>query len=431
MRIIFDLVFIVFALFYLPTFIRKLGQADGKRELLRSRFGVLPERVKSAARDGKIIWVHAVSVGEVLAAKNLIRALSRMRGGFRIVLSTVTPTGNKVAKENLSDAAEIFYFPFDVSFITEKVVEKLNPKVIILMETEIWPNLILSARKRSVPVGIVNGRISARSFKRYMRIRKIMSKVLGELSFAFVQTRSDRTRLVKLSVPENKVEVTGNMKFDDAGDSEVEAVTKDDAGFSNDDLIFLAGSTHKGEEGTVIDVFKGVRARFPNLKLILAPRHVERAKEIETLSLNSGLTARRFSGGAGSGDILILDVVGHLKRFYALADVVFVGGSLIKHGGQNPIEPAIFRKPILTGPNVFNFALVYRNLFQAGGAVLIRKKSEFERDVRKILEEKELAQRLGERAFRVVNDLKGATENNLRKIEAVIANNVKKDRVNV
>ena len=354
----------IFGIAYLPYLVVTGRYKYG----LRNRFGFLPDKVNSICARQRIIWVHAVSVGEMKAAGILAPLLRKAFPSHTIVFSTVTHTGNKVAKTIATEKEGVFYLPFDISFITDKVVRAVKPEIFISMETEFWPNLVDSLYKSGARLILANGRISNRSYPRYKKGKFFISRLLKKFSLILMQSDQDAARIIALGAPKEKVSVTGNLKFDipllNLDNKRLELRKK--LSLDEKEILIIAGSTHKGEEKAVIDCFVRLKKEYNNLRLLIAPRHIERAEEIENILTESGLEPVKFSslsienGIKSTEPVFILDTIGELRSMYSAADIVFVGGSLVKKGGQNPIEPASLMKPIIFGKYTFNFQDVIR-----------------------------------------------------------------------
>ncbi len=418
MRILCDFAFIGFSIFYFPFFLLRLRQEKEKRRLIAERFGFFSKQFLNRIEGKKVLWVHAVSVGEVFAARPLVEKLKKELAGWEIAVSTVTPTGQAVARKLFSNQP-VFYFPFDLSGVVKRTVASIRPSLILLMETELWPNLILAADDAGVPVGVANGRLSPASCRRYGWVRSLIKDILERISFFLVQFQWDSDRLQEIGVPASAIEITGNMKFDvgiDIREEEARAL-RHQFFPSAKAKILLGGSTHEGEEKILVNVFRKLRFEFPELKLVLAPRHVTRAGSISEMARENGFRCQRISvrpdKAAGPvEDVLILDTMGELKKWYAIADLVFVGGSLIKHGGQNPIEAAIFKKPVLFGPHVFNFQMIYDRLKAERGGYEVLNETELYDFLRRMLLDTPLAKQTGLRAYELVQKYQGATQKN-------------------
>ncbi len=410
MTLLYDFIFFMFALFSIPKFLVRLGQAKDGKQMMRQRFGFFTKEFKAKFLERKVVWLHAVSVGEVNAAREWIQLFLREYPAWMIALSTTTPTGQAIANSLASERLVVFYAPFDLSFAVRSVLKTINPKMILLMETEIWPNLISHAHRSGVLVGIINGRISPRSFGRYQWVRSWLGRVLNKLSFCLVQSDRDYTYFQKLGMSGEKLVSTGNMKFDLDGQA-AQKISRP-KGISSDLLVYIGGSMHGGEEKMLLSVFNRLHPAFKNLKLILAPRHPERLDQVKKHIKEFNFELRLFSELDQKSDpyeVLLVDRMGVLGSLYSIADLVFVGGSFVKRGGQNPIEAVNFRKPILHGPNVSNFHEVYRILDEQNAAVMTISEEELYQQSKKLLERPELRSQMGTRAWASIQSMKGAT----------------------
>lgn len=408
MRILYDLFFLLFSLAYLPTLIFK-GKAHKD---LWQRFGFLPESLK---RLKKPVWIHGVSVGEAGVAIRLAAEIKRRFPGMHVIVSTTTRTGNDMAnKIGAGVVDEIFYFPLDLTAVVSRVVRKIDPRLYVMVETELWPNLLEELRKNKVPVALVNGRISDRSFGNYVKVKPIMERILRCIGCFCMQTERDAERIKRLGADDGAVKVTGNMKFDSDAALEGSAqLDKSYFGFSGDAEVLVAGSTHFPEENMIIDLYNRIRAERPGLKLVIAPRHVERADAVAIYIGRSGRRYARFSDVAKgvrpeNADIVLVDTIGHLKNIYGMATVVFVGGSLAKKGGQNPIEAASRGKPVIFGPNMFNFRQVAGMFLEAGAAVQVKDVQALGPAVRGLLDDAAKRDAMSAAALRVIRESSGA-----------------------
>ncbi len=354
------------------------------------------------------IWLHAVSVGEAKVAKNIYSILKQNYPNKHIVISTVTPTGQRIVKSFISGKDQLIYLPIDFSFIVRKFVNLINPSLFISIETEIWPNLIYFLHKNNTPIIIVNGRISPGSFFGYSIFKLSMKPILNRVDLFCMQTELDAKRIIKIGADTNKVKITGNIKFD--LEISHDSIKKVDLGLSSNDLVWLAGSTNPGEEEIALEVYKNLSKDYKDLRLLLAPRHTERTHQIEQLVSKFGFESIRFSQIKGSSSrIIILDVMGRLAGLYNIADIVFIGGSLVKKGGQNILEPASFAKPIIFGPYMFNFVQIKDLFLKEKAAVQVNDKLELEEKLRSLLLDPNERNRLGQRARSLLEENKGAT----------------------
>jgi 3-deoxy-D-manno-octulosonic-acid transferase len=417
MFIIYDLIFLVFAIFYLPVFLFKRKMHAG----FAMRLGILPENLNL----DRPIWIHAVSVGEAMAIKLLLEGLREIYPAKRFVISTVTPTGNKIAKGIAKENDFVTYLPLDFSFIVRRVLDKINPELFIIAETEIWPNLIYSLYSRNIPIVVVNARMSDVSFGGYSAGKFFLRSLLNKISFFCVQTGRDAGRFSCLGVRDEKIKITGNMKFDAAGALAPEKNYADwriKLGLANEEKLLVCGSTHPGEEEIILNAYKGLFGEFPQLKLLIAPRHPVRVREVEKISLARGFQPVRISQLSGRTDgrtVFILDTVGQLTSYYGACDMAFVGGSLIKKGGHNILEPAAAGKPVIFGPYMFNFRDIADLFLKNKTAILARNQEELMAAVEYLLNNPAEAAEIGRLAKELVAGSLGATKANIDCIKTI------------
>ncbi len=421
MRFLYDLGFLTFGLISLPHFLKRMKQADDRGRLVRERFGIFSDQTRAEFQTNRPVWIHCVSVGEVLAVEKFMELFRSRQPDQKIVLTTVTPTGQKIAKKWEDHHLKVFYFPFDVRFAVSRFFQTFNPRALLLIETEIWPNVIEEAHQRKIPVGIINGRLSERSFRSFQRFKVFFSSVFSRIDFFLLQTEKDRGRWEGLGVNPDRVKVTGNMKLDlfklNGQWEKDRTVIRQKWGFGATEKILVAGSTHPGEEEMLLKAYRQLRDEGISLRLVLAPRHIERSKKILEQVNKSGFEGHFMSKEETSSgsvpEVLILDKLGELRRFYAAADVVFVGGSLIRHGGQNPIEPAACRRAIVHGSWIFNFEELYTKLDQEKASVAVKGEKELVSALKRLLSNEKENEMMGTRAFEILKGLQGASERNL------------------
>jgi 3-deoxy-D-manno-octulosonic-acid transferase len=393
---------------------------------LGQRLGYLPV---SFNLDGDAsIWVHAVSVGEVLAARPLISELGRQYPKLRIFLSTTTRTGQQLARRNVADVDAVFYFPFDWTFTARRTLNVVKPRLFVMMETELWPNLLRECRERGVKTVLVNGRISYRSFPRYRLIKPFFRRVLADVDRFCVQGEETARRLTQLGADPARITVTGSLKFDS-----LDVIPTPGRGpervlrffrMPPHRPVLVAGSTLKGEEESVIRAFNRVRSAGIAPLLIVAARQPERFAEVERLCRHEGLTTIRRSelpiDAEPRADAVILDTIGELAQLYQVATVVFVGGSLVAAGGHNILEPAIFGKPIVFGPHMENFAEIAEEFLANGAAVQVRFDRELDEAIVSLMGDPVRRARLGAAARALVEANRGAKEKTLSVITALL-----------
>lgn len=394
---------------------------------LRQRLGYLPV---SFNLDGdESIWIHAVSVGEALSVRALAGQLKARYPGLRLFVSTTTIAGQQVAAHDIAEADATFYFPIDLGFIVRRTLRLVKPRLLVVMETELWPNLLRECRQRGVRTMLVNGRISNRSYPRYRLIRPFMHRVLADMDRFCVQSFEAARRLADLGADPARIEVTGNLKFD----SLVAGPVPDERGvhrvlryFDVRDTrpVVVAGSTMKGEEAMVLQAFERLRTPERRPLLVIAPRHPERFDEVERLAREEGFVVERRSrldiDSEPRADVVVLDTIGELAHLYRVAWVVFVGGSLVPTGGHNILEPAVFGKPILFGPHMHNFREVADSFLAAGAAVQVASAGELAAELADLLSDEQRRTRLGTAARGIIESSRGARERTLAAIAAVL-----------
>ena len=396
---------------------------------LRQRFGNIPE-VKPDGRP--VIWLHCVSVGEAQAAQTLVRRLNQSFPNHTLVVSTTTVTGQRVAQTIFaSEAAAVFYFPIDWAWTVRRVLQKINPAAIFIMETELWPNLFRAARNNATPIVLLNGRLSDKSFRRYRRIRPFISGVLNNLTLAIMQSDQDATRIRELGLPDNRAVAVGNLKFDSAGDAADAGLTnqiRTQFVFAEGRPLFVAASTHDPEEAMVLEAFRIVRRSHPQLRLLLAPRHPERFAEVASMLVASEFSLARRStlakNDGGIADVVLLDSIGELGAVFPLADIAFVGGSIAPHGGHNVIEPANHGVCTITGPHTSNFAAITKAMLADGALIQLSETAEPAAELAQVLEKllgdtKHRAE-IGARGRAVCERNRGATTRTLELLSPIL-----------
>lgn len=396
------------------------------------------ESVRPRTDEGKAIWVHALSVGETRLAASLVRGLRDRFEGRRILFSVSTQTGFDVAKGLLDGLADdIFLFPYDIPWSIKRVADRIDPAIVLIVESDIWPNFLSEMKQRGIPVILCNGRLSNRSFSRYRRLPHISKFLFSYFAMIGTPSEGDAKRFAQLGIHPDNLCVTGNLKFD----QDVVSVPSGDVKERKRALklpptatVLLAGSTHRGEEMVLFDAFMKLVKENPDLRLIIAPRDPARAGSIERIAGTKGLssfsmTAIDEMAAPGTWDVMIVDTIGVLSRIYALADIAFIGGSLVAAGGHNPLEPAAFSKPILFGPDMSDFRDIAQMLLCSGGAIRVEDADDICREISSLLGDIEKVHEMGARAFRVFSDNGGAVERTLTLVEdclhySVCENNV-------
>ncbi|MGA8043640.1 MAG: 3-deoxy-D-manno-octulosonic acid transferase [Terracidiphilus sp.] len=390
-----------------PWWLSRMATTRKYREGLRQRLGQVPPRLRNDSRP--VLWLHAVSVGEVLAVSRLVEELTQSAPDVRLLISTTTRTGQELARQRFG-AERVFYCPLDLPWAVRAYLRALRPTMLILAETEFWPNLLRGCFRRGIPVVVVNARISDRSWPRYRRLRALWRPLLSPLRLALAQSEADAARLRALGCAPDRVLVSGNLKFDVRAAKEAEATRLLRAAAGSLRFV-VAGSTLEGEEAALLDAWPHLLAACPHLVLVLAPRHPERFAAVATLLDRSGFQWSRRSTGMPAlapGHIVLLDTIGELASVYSLAAVAFVGGSIVPAGGHNPLEPAQFAVPILMGPHTANFRAITDDLV-AHDAVRIATGEHLAEALLALLSDGPTASAMGLRARHVFEAQAGAT----------------------
>lgn len=408
----------------LPVMAIRLALKGRSRAGMRQRFGIF-EKGFFAKRGEKTVWVHAVSVGETLAAVPLVKELKRQHGGTKVYFSTVTETGNAIAREKLDPDDSVFYFPFDLPFVADRVVGMINPDVFVVVETEIWPGVLSALHSRGIPSLMVNGRISPRSYRGYLRFRTFIGWALSLLNHMNMQTALDADRIKSLGAPAGSVSISGNVKFDQAfvtfkGGSASPA-TRAGLGIPDQALVFIAGSTHPGEEAETLKAYRRLLENHPETLMILAPRHPERVGEVSALLEREGMKYHLKSTLKGASlktpCVILVDTMGELAGLYRVGDINFVGGSWAAVGGHNILEPVAFGKPVFFGPVMHNFAEISSILKDNGIGIEVKDGRALAREADRLLSEPERMELLGALAKQTLHANRGAVKRNVELIE--------------
>jgi len=417
---VYNLLFPIAFAFLLPHFIMRMMRRGGYSRNFAQRFG-LYKKTEATLLDapGRPIWIQAVSVGELAVAFSFMEEVRHRDPSVRFVLTTNTSTGHRLALKKIKAPDVTLYFPMDVPWVMPRILRRIQPAAVVLVENEMWPNLIRYARKQGIPSIMINGRISAHSFKGYQKIRFITRNLLPQIHWFCVQSETDRDRLLALGAPADRVEITGSAKYDLAKTSP-EAIRRARAvltkiGVRETDPILLGGSTWDGEEEVLLDLYCKARATRPNLMLVLVPRHAERREEVLAAIRSHALTVCQRSQYADDAeplakrpDVLLVDTTGELRNFYAVSDLIFVGKSLTQTGGQNPIEPAKDGKPIVVGPHMENFPAISQDFRVANAYAQAGNAKELEDLILDLLDNSAERVRLGRAAADLVNRKAGA-----------------------
>jgi 3-deoxy-D-manno-octulosonic-acid transferase len=407
-----------------PYWLVRMATSGRYRAGLLQRLGVVPDRLKRAVAGREVVWVHAVSVGEVLAAGRLVAELSASLGEGRIVVvSTTTATGQALARERFG-AERVFFYPLDTGWAVKAYLKALRPRLLVLMESELWPRMLVECGRAGVPVAVVNARVSDRSFARGVKVRALWGHVLRRVGLFLAQSEEDARRLAAMGARKESVRVTGNLKYDVRAPRQGQVVGLIRSAAAGRPIL-VAGSTVNrkndnslSEDEMVIQAWEGTLRREVGAMLVLAPRHPERFLEVEAVANEFRLQkvtqlvtekGRTSLEGGDPVEIVLLDTIGDLAAVYGLADVAFVGGSLVPRGGHNPLEPAQFGVPVVMGPSYENFREVVERMRAADGIRMIAQTEELEHAFLDLLKNREWAAAMGERGKTVFEAQAGAT----------------------
>ncbi|MFA6281147.1 MAG: glycosyltransferase N-terminal domain-containing protein, partial [Candidatus Omnitrophota bacterium] len=413
--LIYDLIFIIGLIVYLPFY---AARKKITFLALKQKLGLLG-KVSLPAKES--IWIQVVSVGEVNLIENLVVRLHELFN-YNIIITTTTLSGNKLAKKKYAKLAKIFFFPFDISFVINRLINFIKPKIFIAIETEIWPNLFHCLKKQNIPIAIINARISEKAFKRYKLFRPIIGNILKKCDYIGAQNLEHKNKFVYLGAIEEKIAVTGNMKFDSIRVDEVrlENLRNKYSYFlkTNNSILIVAGSTHPPEEAVLLDVYTKLTAKTKNVTLLIAPRHLERVPAIEKIISASGFTPIKTTSLSGyipdERNVFILDTIGELLYFYSFADICFVGGSLADYGGHNVLEPIFFSKPTVFGPHMDNFKDIEGIILSKEAGIKILDENSLENCLDTLINHKEKREQLRLNCLDVFAGEKKVLEENLK-----------------
>jgi len=427
-RTLYNILFTIGFILSSPYYFMRMRRRGSWREGFAERFGRYATKLKQAITNRDTIWMHAVSVGEVNVCTQLIRALEPRLPNLKIIVSTTTTTGMGELRSKLPNHISKIYYPIDRRLYVNRALASLRPLAIVLVEAEIWPNFLWRARRLGIPVFLVNARLSDHSYRGYRRWRLLFRPIFAMLAGVGAQNEADAAKLRQLGCRPEAVRIVGSLKFDAAKLDErrlldVPALLRK-AGMRPGARLLVGGSTHAGEEAILAEQFLRLRLRFPDLFLVLVPRHFERSREVGREVAARGLKCvyrtevmAHTRLKPGEADCLIVNSTGELKYFYEHATVIFVGKSLTAEGGQNPIEPGALGKAMVFGPNMQNFKEVVRSFLQHRGAVQVRDAAELERELGELLADKARREQLGRNALEVVHENLGAV---IRTVDMIV-----------
>jgi 3-deoxy-D-manno-octulosonic-acid transferase len=436
MMLLYSLALVVAIIVASPYWLLRMAWSGRYRHGLGQRLGLISPGLRKFVGERSTIWIHAVSVGELIAASRLIERLQTVDPELRLVISTTTRTGQKLGQERfdaddgqMNDSAprptRVFYYPLDFAWIVRRYLRALRPCALVLVESELWPRMLVEAERAGIPVIVVNGRISNRSLPRYRALRTLWTPLLHKLTLVLAQSEEDRLRFVDVGVPAKKVRSAGNLKYDVRAVVELPITCELRAHLPTSGKVIVAGSTLEGEERLLLDAFRELLPDIPQLTMILAPRHPERFRSVEKTITDACLSLIRRSDWMlrpepiAAGSVFLLDTVGELASVYSLASVAFVGGSLIPAGGHNPLEPAQFAIPIIMGPYTENFRGMVAALLEQE-AIRVTPPERLCPVLQEMLTSPE-AKSMGTRARRVFEEQSGTSDTCLAAIQRILA----------
>lgn len=448
MYLLYSLLFSLWVAVMLPVFAYRALRYGKYLEAVAQRFGRLPESLRADGR--KTFWFHSCSVGETLSVQPLVSELHSRFPDARFVFSTITKTGQAVARQRFSQygPGNCFYFPIDLASVCNHFLTWIDPAIIVTIDTEIWPNLLRQAHRRGVPIIMANGRISPRSSRLYRFVRPMLRKVFSNYTALLMKSEDDARRIRMIGAPADKIVVTGNIKYDkevvEQGEREqvVRSLGKALGLSSANDRLIVAGSTHEGEEQVLLEVLRRLKEK-PNLgetRLLLAPRHPERFDAVAQLASRAGFPVKRRSENhinPSDAQVLLLDTIGELATAYRFSTIAFVGGTLIPHGGQSILEPAWHAKPIVIGPSMENFRQTARDFLERDAVIQIKASAaDKEMQVEELtdvfaalLEDEEKRNTLGSAACSVFENNRGAARFTVEKISTVFQETCKAGKI--
>lgn len=429
-RIIYSLVFTLL----LPLILTKVAwrnlrdkkgdRKSGPKLRIMERFGLRAPSLGQPHRKGGIIF-HVVSVGEAIAASNLIREFHSANPELPICITCTTPTGSNLIQSKLGDIASHCYLPFDIPIFLHLFFVRMKPKAVFILETEIWPNLNYQCNRKNIALVLINARLSKKSMLGYRKIKMLAKPAINRFTQVLCQSEADASNFRALGLPDEKSQIMGNLKFDIHADKSLnENASRVHTNVLMGRTCWIAASTHPGEDEPILIAHKKLQESLPNLVLILVPRHPQRADELSRLCRNHSLNfvLRTEEKPLKENDqVFILDTIGELMCFYAMSEVCFIGGSLIEHGGHNPLEPALLKKPVVSGPHVHNFKKVFEDLHTEDAVMTVRNSEQLSKSIQQLIENKEDAERLGDRAFDYLNKHRGATKKALVVLNETVA----------
>ncbi len=430
MHFLYNLLALFIVIMAMPVFLYRLIRENGFGERLKQSFGFLPHETMIKVANKNAIWLHAVSVGEIVATSPMVKEIKKELPNSVVVISVVTSSGYDMAKRIIPEADGVIFFPIDLPWLSSRVIKSINPRAFLLVETELWPNFLRAARHAHIPVMMVNGRISDKSVGRYRYMGSVLQDMLRTVIKFCMQSPLDAEYIMGLGAQPARVIVTGNTKYDqtytDVSQQEQASIINQ-YGFSGRQPVIIAGSTHKGEEEYLFVAYNCVRQSFQQAVMVIAPRDILRADELVNMAAAQGYRAVKRSilaqKPSQDHDIVILDTIGELGRVYSIGDVIFVGGSMVAHGGHNILEPAAHGKPILIGPHMFNFKEIYALLSSRGACDTVLDQATLNEKLLGLLSDKQLSAAMSENARAIIEENRGAARKNTLELQKMLQNN--------
>lgn len=416
---LYNILLLIAALFVFPYYALKMTFTGKYRKSLGPKFGIMSKNIFAEMKGSPRIWIHAVSVGEVTAAAPVVAYLRKYFPEACIVVSTSTETGQEMARRIVTEATSFIYYPLDIPWVVRKVINQVRPDIFIITETELWPNFIRTCKEQDVQIIVVNGRISPHSFHRYVITRFFWKGILNFIDEIGVISEIDAERLKALGTPSSKIHVMGNAKYDSLAAEVSPALREEIAGRLNlkkDERVFVAGSTHEGEEEIIIEVFRGLLEAYPDCKLIIIPRHPERGPKVVAIAKESGFSDCITMTAINSGKqrinerVIIIDLIGELFKVYSLATVVFCGGSLVPKGGQNILEPAAWGKVVFYGPYMEDFPDAMKLLEKTGAGIMVESGRELFAHILELMRDPDAITKRGEEGHKMILANMGAAK---------------------
>ncbi|MCM8804769.1 MAG: 3-deoxy-D-manno-octulosonic acid transferase [Candidatus Omnitrophica bacterium] len=419
---IYDILLSFFLLFSFPLIWKRIKNEKNFYGDWRERFGIYKKDLLINLKKRKNIWIHTVSIGEFLSVLPLINELKRENS---IVVSFTTKTGRKVAEEKIKDIYKV-YFPFDISFIVKKAIKTLNPKLIIIAETEIWPNLIINSYRKKIPLIIVNARLSDKAYKNYKRLRFITKRILPMISYIIAKSEREKEKILFLGGRKENIIVAGSIKFDMAYwiSKEInQQIVKKNYGIKEDKKVIVFGSIHPDEEDGIVEVISEIDKRFKNVIFVIVPRYLDRTniyKKLDIIGINY-VKKSEFEKEKKDFKVIVVDTYGELNNFYSICDFAFVGGSLNGYGGQNPIEPASFGKCVICGKDMFLLKEEWEIIKKYNGGIEVKDFKELYKKIVFLLKNPTIVKELGQNSYKAVIENKGANEKTFKIIKSYLS----------